>query len=88
MSDHGSHHEKGGRARHVEAGPEDIRQVLEIDGNTAKVLHADGTVDLMDTKALGGELEAMPVGYYKSPQFIGTVMVSLKIHLPVVKERD
>lgn len=75
MSDHDGN-EKAARARHLEAGPEDIRQVLEIDGNTAKVLHADGTVDFMDTKALGGELDTMPAGYYRSPQFIGTVLVS------------
>jgi tetraacyldisaccharide-1-P 4'-kinase len=80
MSDHGSN-EKAARARHIEAGPEDIRQVLEIDGHTAKVLHADGTVDLMDTAALGGELEAMPAGYYRSPQFIGTVVVSFLFYL-------
>lgn len=79
MSDRHSHagsQEKGARTRHVEAGPEDIRQVLEIDGTTAKVLHADGTVDLMDTSALGGELDTMPAGYFRSPQFIGTVTVS------------
>jgi hypothetical protein len=80
MSDNNSQigaHEKGVTTRHIEAGPEDIRQVLEVDGTTAKVLHADGTVDLVDTSALGGELNTMPKGYFRSPQFIGTVTVSL-----------
>ena len=71
----GSHDKSAPRSRHLEAGPEDIRQVLEIDGRTAKVLHADGTVDLVDTSALGGELDTMPAGYFRSPQFIGTVTV-------------
>lgn len=78
MSDNHSQtgsHEKGIHTRHTEAGPEDIRQVLEVDGTTAKVLHADGTIDYVDTSALGGELETMPKGYFRSPQFIGTVTV-------------
>lgn len=64
------------RTRHVESGPDDIRQVLEVNGRTAKVLHADGTIDIIDTDALGGEADSMPTGYYRSPQFIGTVVVS------------
>lgn len=45
------------------------------DGQRAKVVHADGTVDYVDAQAIGGELEAMPQGYFRSPQFIGTVVV-------------
>ncbi|KAK0386037.1 hypothetical protein NLU13_5874 [Sarocladium strictum] len=74
MDEHGKS-EKGATAhvQHIETGPDDIRQVLEIEGTTAKVLHADGTIDLMDVKAIGGDVDAMPEGYFRSPQFIGTV---------------
>ncbi|RVX65750.1 hypothetical protein B0A52_10385 [Exophiala mesophila] len=34
--------------------------------------HVDGTVDLIDTRALGGDLAEMPPGYYYSLHFIGT----------------
>lgn len=39
-----------------------------------KTVHTDGTVDLVDTHAIGGELEEMPKGYYRSLNFIGTVI--------------
>lgn len=39
-----------------------------------ETVHADGTVDLVDTHAIGGELEEMPPGYFRSLQFIGTVV--------------
>lgn len=66
--------------RHVESNEEqpghgDIAEVLEVNGNRAKVVHADGTIDYVDTHALGGESEQMPAGYFRSPQFIGTVAV-------------
>lgn len=38
--------------------------------------HVDGTVDLIDTKALGGDLAEMPPGYYYSLHFLGTFMVN------------
>ncbi|KAL5119952.1 hypothetical protein ACEQ8H_002050 [Pleosporales sp. CAS-2024a] len=38
-----------------------------------KTVHTDGTVDLVDTHAIGGELDEMPRGYFRSAQFIGTV---------------
>lgn len=50
-------------------------QFLETEGDRAKVVHADGTIDYVDTHALGGDAHEMPTGYYKSPQFIGTVVV-------------
>jgi hypothetical protein len=40
---------------------------------TVETVHKDGTIDLVDTHAIGGELEEMPKGYYRSAQFIGTV---------------
>lgn len=39
-----------------------------------KTVHKDGTTDLVDTHAIGGELEEMPKGYFRSSQFIGTVV--------------
>jgi hypothetical protein len=39
-----------------------------------KTVHTDGTVDLVDTHAIGGELEEMPKGYYRSLNFLGTVL--------------
>jgi hypothetical protein len=48
-----------------------------IDGkNVAKLVHADGTVDYVDGKAIGGDLEQMPKGYYWSKAFLGTLTVS------------
>jgi len=45
------------------------------DVNVVKKVHADGAVDLIDARAIGGDLQEMPPGYYYSPQFIGTVTV-------------
>ena len=39
-------------------------------------VHADGHVDLVDARAIGGDVEGMPPGYYYSVKFIGTVIVS------------
>lgn len=47
------------------------------DVHVVKKVHADGTVDLIDAHAIGGNVEEMPKGYYYSVQFIGTVTVSL-----------
>ena len=44
-------------------------------GHVVKKTHLDGTVDLIDTRAMGGEAEEMPKGYYRSAGFIGTVTV-------------
>lgn len=54
-------------------------QHLEQDVDVAKVVHADGTVDYIDARAVGGDFEEMPKGYFYSPQFIGTVAVSYMI---------
>lgn len=48
------------------------------DVDVVERVHVDGTVDLIDTNAIGGDLDQMPKGYYYSPQFIGTVVVSSK----------
>lgn len=70
------HEPKEPGTRHVEAGSaHDVAQVLENDGVTAKIVHVDGTIDIVDAHTLGGELDVMPKGYFTSPQFIGTVTV-------------
>ena len=45
--------------------------------NVVKKVHADGHVDLVDAHAIGGNVEDMPKGYFRTPQFIGTVAVRL-----------
>ena len=44
--------------------------------DVVQTLHQDGTVDYVDTHAIGGDIDEMPPGYYYSVQFIGTVTVS------------
>jgi hypothetical protein len=47
------------------------------DVEVVQTVHQDGTVDYVDTHAVGGDLAQMPEGYYRSIQFVGTVIVSL-----------
>ncbi|KAF6810260.1 trichothecene efflux pump [Colletotrichum sojae] len=56
----------------IDSGRDDSR-VRSDDGNVTKVIHADGTVDYIDSKAVGGDYGAMPPGYFRSPQFLGTL---------------
>ncbi|KAF9768778.1 hypothetical protein IL306_013874 [Fusarium sp. DS 682] len=41
--------------------------------NSEKIIMADGTVEYVDKNVLGDELHRMPNGYYRSPQFLGTL---------------
>ncbi|KAK2673394.1 MFS transporter superfamily [Fusarium oxysporum f. sp. vasinfectum] len=41
--------------------------------NAEEIIMADGTVEYVDKNAFGDELDRMPNGYYRSPQFIGTL---------------
>ena len=59
-----------------------IQHIDDID--TVERVHVDGTVDLIDTKAIGGEVDELPAGYFRTPQFIGTVLVSQPIFLPPI----
>jgi len=46
-------------------------------------VHTDGTVDYVDTHAVGGDYDQMPIGYYTSMSFIMTVVVGfLPFFLP------
>lgn len=40
-----------------------------------ELTHSDGTVDLVDTRAVGGNVNDLPKGYFWSAQFVGTVLV-------------
>jgi len=53
-----------------------LHQEHAPDVEVVQQVHTDGTVDFVDTHALGGALENMPKGYYTSMNFIGTVVVS------------
>lgn len=46
--------------------------------HVSKVAHIDGTIDYIDAHAVGGQLQAMPHGYYRSLAFIGTFLVRLR----------
>jgi hypothetical protein len=70
-------------SKHVEAGSgentislkEAHTATSEHHENYLKVVHTDGTVNYVDNRALGGDVDGMPAGYFRSPQFIGTVVV-------------
>jgi len=53
---------------------EDAGELKDV--KVVQKLHADGTIDMIDVHAVGGNVEDLPKGYYTSPQFIGTVVVS------------
>ena len=59
---------------HIEG--HDHNDMKDYSTNVAKVVHTDGTIDYIDAKAIGGDFEEMPKGYFWSPSFIGTVTVS------------
>ena len=61
--------EKGVETQHQE-------QASSINHHGQRVVHADGHVDMIDDKAVGGELDAMPKGYYRSIPFVMTFIVS------------
>jgi hypothetical protein len=54
-----------------------VHQEKMGDVEVVQTVHQDGTVDYVDTHAVGGDLSQMPEGYYRSIQFVGTVIVSL-----------
>ena len=47
-------------------------RVAHVDA--VEVVHTDGTVNLVDPHAIGGDYEQMPEGYFRSMHFIGTVI--------------
>ncbi|KAI1049899.1 hypothetical protein LB506_001531 [Fusarium annulatum] len=49
--------------------------------NAEEIIMADDTVEYVDKNAFGDELDRMPNGYYRSPQFIGTLAAPLVFRL-------
>lgn len=74
MSASDSQSGNGGQGR-----PSEVEKVVSDvhteDSNVTKVTHADGTIDYIDVKAIGGDYDKMHRGYFRSPQFIGTLTV-------------
>ncbi|KAI1854215.1 hypothetical protein JX265_000619 [Neoarthrinium moseri] len=70
------------RSEHVESArdPKDNQlkevhtETSEDNKNYLKVVHTDGTVNYVDHNAVGGDAAAMPEGYFRSVEFIGTVV--------------
>jgi hypothetical protein len=55
--------------------------------HVVKRVHQDGTVDLIDAHAVGGDLDEMPAGYYVTPNFIFTFLVSRFLSQPTLDNR-
>lgn len=53
-----------------------VEKLEDTDVYVEKVVHTDGTVDYIDRSAVGGEYDELPRGHFRSPSFIGTVVVS------------
>ena len=64
-----------------------VHQEKMGDVEVVQTVHQDGTVDYVDTHAVGGDLAQMPEGYYRSVQFVGTVIVSLPRSKQEMKSR-
>lgn len=62
-------------SRYSEVENKTTSDVHSQDGNVTKVTHADGSVDYIDLKAIGGDYAMMHRGYFRSPQFLGTLTV-------------
>ncbi|KAL4812506.1 fungal trichothecene efflux pump [Aspergillus spinulosporus] len=52
-----------------------MSSVKTVDSKAAQaVVHADGTVTYVDVHAIGGDVQDMPKGYFRSLPFLGTVL--------------
>lgn len=65
---------------HVSADVEGPKDEPYESNAVAKAIHTDGTVDYIDAGAIGGDVQCMPKGYFRSPPFVGTVLVSRSQH--------
>lgn len=63
------------QSRHSEIENKATSDIHFQDDNVTKVTHADGAVDYIDIKAVGGDYAMMRRGYFRSPQFLGTLTV-------------
>lgn len=62
-------------SRYSEVENKTTSDVQSPDDKVTKVTHADGSVDYIDLKAIGGDYAMMHRGYFRSPQFLGTLTV-------------
>lgn len=78
-SNNESHESKSIPNQNIDKDGHELTQIetatTEVRRNALKVVHTDGTVDYVDNKAVGGDAAEMPEGYFRSAQFIGTVVV-------------
>ncbi|KAJ1335655.1 Fungal trichothecene efflux pump (TRI12) [Microdochium nivale] len=58
----------------VASSEKDVRHQEIEHSHGVRVEHADGAVDYVDEKAIGGDSAAMPEGYFRSAPFILTVV--------------
>lgn len=63
--------EKDLHAHHIEGDRHDSK--FDHSTDVAKVVHTDGTIDYIDARAIGGDVDELPKGYFLTPSFIGTV---------------
>lgn len=63
------------KSRHSEIENKVTSDVHFQDEKVTKVTHADGAIDYIDIKAVGGDYAMMHRGYFRSPQFLGTLTV-------------
>jgi hypothetical protein len=76
--------EKGPNAD-IQSSSTPSRDTSQIDEHlhATKTHHTDGTISYVDNHAVGGDLEDMPKGYYRSWQFIMTVTVRNAASIPL-----
>lgn len=79
-SNHDLNGSDNSQSQHIVKDGHELTQIetatSETRRNALKVVHTDGTINYVDNKAVGGDSAEMPEGYFRSVQFIGTVVVS------------
>lgn len=73
--EHSASEVKNPHKSHAEAKNSDISRIHTLNGGVAQLKHVDGTIAFVDTKVIGGDYKAIPPGYFRSLQFLGTLMV-------------
>lgn len=86
-SNHDLNGSDNSQSQHIVKDGHELTQIetatSETRRNALKVVHTDGTINYVDNKAVGGDSAEMPEGYFRSVQFIGTVVVSGNVSLVV-----
>ncbi|KAI0174313.1 trichothecene efflux pump [Pestalotiopsis sp. NC0098] len=77
-SNHDLNGSDNSQSQHIVKDGHELTQIetatSETRRNALKVVHTDGTINYVDNKAVGGDSAEMPEGYFRSVQFIGTVV--------------